>query len=123
MVKTKLIDGYPFVNYCKETFPAEETLKRSRDFYEWLSQRRTVRDFSDKPVSREVIEHIILTASSAPSGAHKQPWTFCAVGDPAIKKQIRTEVEKEEYESHHGRMSGWPISGPCKPTGTKSSLK
>ena len=69
-----------------------------------MDKRRTFRDFSDKPVPKEVIENIILTASTAPSGAHKQPWTFCVVSDPEIKKQIRIEAEKEEYESYHGRM-------------------
>lgn len=104
MVKTKLIDGYPFVCYSKETFPAGEMVNRSRDFFEWMDKRRTVRDFLDTPVPKAVIENIILTASSAPSGAHKQPWTFCAVSNPDIKKQIRIEAEKEEYESYHGRM-------------------
>ena len=104
MVKTKLIDGYPFISYSKETFAAEEMIKRSHNFYEWMENRRTVRDFSDKPVPRGVIEDIIRTASTAPSGAHKQPWTFCVVSDPQIKKQIRMEAEKEEYESYHSRM-------------------
>jgi len=104
MTKTKLIDGYPFVSYSKESYTLEDMKKRSDEFYHWMDARRTVRDFSDKPVPKEVIENIILTASSAPSGAHKQPWTFCVVSDPAIKKQIRTEAEKEEYESYHGRM-------------------
>jgi nitroreductase len=53
----------------------------------------------------EVIENIIKTASSAPSGAHKQPWTFCVVRNPDIKKQIRTAAEKEEYINDNGRMS------------------
>ena len=104
MVKTKLIDGYPFISYCKETFAAEEMIKRSHNFYEWMEKRRTVRDFSDKPVPRAVMEDIIRAASTAPSGAHKQPWTFCVVSDPHIKKQIRMEAEKEEYESYHSRM-------------------
>jgi nitroreductase len=104
MAKTKLIDGYPFVSYTKETFPAVEMQKRSFEFYKWMDKRRTVRDFSDKSVPKEVIENIILTASTAPSGAHKQPWTFCVVSDPEIKKQIRTEAEKEEFESYNGRM-------------------
>lgn len=104
MTKTKLIDGYPFVSYSKETYSVNEMQKKSNEFYSWMDARRTVRDFSDKPIPKEVIENIILTASSAPSGAHKQPWTFCVVCDPAIKKQIRTEAEKEEYESYHGRM-------------------
>ncbi len=104
MTKTKLIDGYPFVSYSKETFSTEEMTRRSNDFYEWMENRRTVRDFSDKPVPKEVIEKIVLTASTAPSGAHKQPWTFCIVSDPEIKKQIREEAEKEEFESYNGRM-------------------
>jgi nitroreductase len=104
MIKTKLIDGYPFVAYSKETFSPEETVKKSSEFYEWMDKRRTVRDFSDKEVPKEVIENIIMTASTAPSGAHKQPWTFCVVSDAAIKSQIRIEAEKEEYESYNGRL-------------------
>jgi len=105
MVKTKKIDGYPFVSYAKETFSSPAMIQKSDEFYKWLDKRRTIRDFSDKPVPKEVIENIILSASTAPSGAHKQPWTFCVVSDPAIKKQIRTEAEKEEFESYNGRMS------------------
>lgn len=104
MVKTKLLDGYPFVSYSKETFSASQMVQKSNEFYEWMDKRRTVRDFSAEPVPKEVIEKILLTASTAPSGAHKQPWTFCVVTDPVIKKQIRTEAEKEEYESYNGRM-------------------
>ena len=80
-------------------------LQRSRDFYQEMNTRRTLRMFSDKPVPRELIEHLLMTAGTAPSGAHKQPWTFCAVGDPQIKAQIREAAEKEEYVNYHGRMS------------------
>lgn len=104
MAKSKLIDGFPFVSYSKETFENTEMLDRVKEFNNWMNKRRTIRDFSDKPVNREVIENIILTASSAPSGAHKQPWTFCVVSDREIKKQIRVEAEKEEFESYNGRM-------------------
>ena len=104
MQKTKIIDGYPFVSYFKETYETSEMREKSGRFYEWMDKRRTVRDFSDKPVARDVIENILLTASTAPSGAHKQPWTFCAVSTPVIKKQIRMEAEKEEYDGYHGRM-------------------
>jgi len=104
MSKTKLIDGYPFISYSRETIEPEEMLARAKKYYEWMDKRRTVRNFSDKPVAREIIEIIIRTASTAPSGAHKQPWTFCVVSDPVIKKLIRVEAEKEEYESYHGRM-------------------
>jgi iodotyrosine deiodinase len=105
MQNTKMIDGYPYIRYKKEIFPAVETLQRSQEFYAWMDKRRTVRDFSSKPVANEVIENILLTASSAPSGAHKQPWTFCIVSNPAIKKQIRESAEKEERESYENRMS------------------
>jgi iodotyrosine deiodinase len=86
-------------------YPVEDMLQRSRSFYHEMDQRRTVREFSDKPVPREVIENLLMTASSAPSGAHKQPWTFCVVSDPALKTKIREAAEKEEYENYHGRMS------------------
>lgn len=104
MVKTKLIGGFPFVQYTKETVPATEMIQKSCEFFRWMDKRRTIRDFSDLPVPREVIEQLILTASTAPSGAHKQPWTFCAVSDPAIKKKIREAAEREEYESYQHRM-------------------
>lgn len=101
----KLIDGHPFVAYKHETYTEEEMLFRSKVFYDWMNKRRTIRDFSDKPVPREVIENILLTASTAPSGAHKQPWTFCVVSDPVIKSALRKAAEKEEHESYTSRMS------------------
>ncbi|NJN42846.1 MAG: nitroreductase family protein, partial [Flammeovirgaceae bacterium] len=60
--------------------------------------------FSDQPIPKEVINNLILTASTAPSGAHKQPWTFCVVSNPEIKSQIRKAAEEEEYESYNKRM-------------------
>lgn len=83
----------------------EQLLQISANFFEQMDKRRSVREFSDRPVDIRVIEHIIKTASSAPSGAHKQPWTFCVVEDPAMKNRIREMAEKEEYENYHGRMS------------------
>ena len=105
MNKTKIINGFPFVEYHHQGYSEDETLTRSKYFYEWMDDRRTVRDFSSRTVSLEVIQNIILTASTAPSGAHKQPWTFCLVSDPALKKEIRIAAEKEEEESYKGRMS------------------
>lgn len=64
-----------------------------------------MRNFSTEPVSKEIITNIIMTGSTAPSGANKQPWTYCAVSDPRIKAEIRKAAEKEEYENYHGRMS------------------
>ena len=80
-------------------------LVRSEIFYSWLNKRRTVRDLSDKPIPIEVIENIIKSASSAPSGAHKQPWKFCVVSNPEIKKSIRIAAEEEEKESYEKRMT------------------
>ncbi|HRK55621.1 MAG TPA: nitroreductase family protein [Cyclobacteriaceae bacterium] len=102
--KIKTIDGYEFIEYHHESYSEKETVKRSQSFYKWMDERRTVRDFSDKPIPKEVIDNIILTASTAPSGAHKQPWTFCVVSDPAIKSQIRKAAEEEEFESYNSRM-------------------
>ncbi|HEX4957345.1 MAG TPA: nitroreductase family protein, partial [Lacibacter sp.] len=96
----KLINNHPFTLYKKESFTSDDMLLRSESFYKWMDKRRTCRDFSDKPVPREVIENILLTASTAPSGAHKQPWTFCVVHDAALKQQIRTAAEAEEKESY-----------------------
>ena len=74
----------------------EEMLIRSASFFKNISNRRTVRDFSDKPIEREVIENCIRVAGTAPSGANMQPWHFVLISDPAIKKQIRIAAEKEE---------------------------
>ncbi len=82
-----------------------DSLKKSKSYYEWLDSRRSIREFSSKPVSKEVIENIIKSASTAPSGAHKQPWTFCAISNPEIKSEIRKAAEKEEYENYNSRMS------------------
>lgn len=99
------IQGHPHVRYERETYSLEETQERAKSFYQWLDTRRTVRDISDKPVSKQVVEDLLLGASTAPSGAHKQPWTFCAVSNKEMKKSIREAAEKEEYDSYHGRMS------------------
>lgn len=80
-------------------------LDRANEFYAKLDDRRTVREFSDRPVAREIIELIVKAASTAPSGANKQPWNFCVVSNPNIKAKIREAAEKEEFENYHGRMS------------------
>jgi len=86
----------------KEYSP-EEMIKRSESFYNQVKRRRTVRDFSDKPVSKEVIENCIRAAGTAPSGANLQPWHFVVVSDPKIKKQIRIAAEEEEKEFYKNR--------------------
>lgn len=94
-----------FIPFIHEEFSPEEMAKRSQSFFEQMDNRRSLRFFSDRPVEQKVIENIIRTASTAPSGAHKQPWTFCVVKDPNIKKDIREAAEAEEYENYHGRMT------------------
>lgn len=94
-----------FIPYNRDTYTAEEMTNRSREFREWLDKRRTVRTFSDKAVPKEVMENIIMSASSAPSGAHKQPWTFCVIGNAELKSIIRKAAEEEEHTNYHGRMS------------------
>ncbi len=105
MSATKIINGFPHIPYSREYWDIEKITTASQDYYQWLDQRRTVRDISDKAVPKEVIENLVKAASTAPSGAHKQPWTFCLISNKEIKKQIRQAAEAEEYESYHGRMS------------------
>ena len=94
-----------FIPYISEKVSDDEMRTRAKEFRRKLSMRRSIRHFSDRPVDRKVIEDIIMSAASAPSGANKQPWTFCMVSNPEIKAQIRAAAEKEEHENYHGRMS------------------
>lgn len=85
---------------------SDETMEaNSKAVLAQYQTRRTVRHFSSDPIPMAVVERCILAAGTAPSGAHKQPWHFCLVTDPVIKKQIRAAAEKEEYLNYHGRMS------------------
>ena len=80
-------------------------IERAEGFRSELSRRRSVRDFSADPVSRLLVERAIETAASAPSGAHRQPWHFVVVSDPAVKREIRLAAEEEERLSYESRMS------------------
>jgi nitroreductase len=84
-------------------YSQEEMFDRSRSFLEEIKRRRTVRDFSDKKIPKEVIENCIAVANSAPSGANKQPWHFVVVNNPLIKKKIRVAAEEEEREFYYSR--------------------
>ena len=84
----------PFKN--PHSYSDEEMIKRSKEFYEIMKQRRTIREFSDKSVPRKVIENCIVTAGTAPNGANMQPWHFVVVSDKKIKKEIREAAEVEE---------------------------
>ncbi len=105
MPEQKIQNGFPFIQYAHPRYEATEMQRRSDDFHTWMDQRRTVRDFSEMPIPVSVLENLVKTASTAPSGAHKQPWTFCLVTDPAMKKEIRIAAEAEEKVSYDGRMS------------------
>lgn len=83
--------------------PAAEMQARARAHYEQQKRRRTVRDFDSRPVPREVIEHCLLAAGTAPSGANQQPWHFAVIGDAALKRQIREAAEEEERAFYSGR--------------------
>lgn len=76
----------------------DEMKRRAAEFYADIRQRRTVREFSDRPVPPEVIEDCIRAAGTAPNGANMQPWRFVVVSDPALKRKIREAAEKEERE-------------------------
>ncbi len=103
--KNKLINGYKHSLYESTFLSEEELLKTSKQFFDHLNKRRSVREFSDREVSKEAIENIIKSASTAPSGAHKQPWTFCAISNSELKSKIREAAEVEELENYSGRMS------------------
>lgn len=94
-----------FIPYQAQSFTSEESLKRSEAFYDFMQTRRSVREFSSDPVDKRVIENIIKTAGTAPSGAHKQPWSFCAVSNQELKSSIRKMAEEEEFVNYNGRMS------------------
>jgi len=105
MDEEKQVNGFRHVRHRHQTLDEAEIIDRSHSFYKKLDSRRSVREISDLNVPREVIEKLILSASTAPSGAHKQPWTFCAVSNPEIKSKIRVAAEKEEKQSYDSRMS------------------
>ncbi|MCH4822792.1 nitroreductase family protein [Gramella lutea] len=103
--KEKMINGFRHIEYKGESLSEAEVIQRSKDFYQAMDKRRSVRHFSNKAVPECVIENIIKTAGTSPSGAHKQPWKFCAVSNPELKSRIREAAEKEEIENYSSRMS------------------
>ena len=86
----------PLTDYCK--FPEAEMKRRASEFYVEMRRRRTVRNFSDQPVDRSIIEDCLRTAATAPSGANQQPWSFIVVSDLTVKRRIRDSAEKIEKE-------------------------
>lgn len=96
-------DNVPLEGY--ETLSEAEMQSRAEAVYETLRKRRTIRDFSDKPVPRELIETCIKAAGTAPSGANHQPWHFVAISNPETKRKIRIAAEAEEREFYDKRAS------------------
>jgi nitroreductase len=92
---------HPLSSYV--AYPEEEMCVRAADFRAEMQRRRTVREFSERPVPRRLIEDCLRTAMTAPSGANLQPWHFVVVTDPALKKQIREAAEEEERTFYQGR--------------------
>jgi nitroreductase len=93
----------PLSEYCE--YPVEEMKRRTANFYADIRRRRTVRDFSNRPVPREIIENCLLAAGTAPNGANMQPWHFVVVGNPAVKRKIREAAEAEERAFYSERAS------------------
>jgi len=104
----------PYTNRWDPGMPAKDA---AEEFYRCMKKRRSVRDFSSRPVSVRTIEAIIRTAGSAPSGANKQPWRFVCVRNPELKRQIRLGAEKEEREFYSQR-AGRQWLNDLEPLGT-----
>uniref|UniRef100_A0A914CIN7 Nitroreductase domain-containing protein n=1 Tax=Acrobeloides nanus TaxID=290746 RepID=A0A914CIN7_9BILA len=92
------------IPYIGVSYSEAEMLKRSQLFYESMKLRRSVRTFSSQQIPLKLIQNLIKTAGSAPSGANLQPWTFCVVGTDVIKRKIREIVEYEEQMNYSRRM-------------------
>ena len=92
----------PMTPYVPKRLAPEDQQNRANTFFEQMDRRRSVRFLSDEPVPLELLELAIRTASTAPSGAHKRPWTFVVTGDPEVKRQIREAAEEEERTSYEG---------------------
>jgi nitroreductase len=113
-----LEDAYPFVPLDFARIDLEESARRAEAFYREMDARRSVRMFADDPVPRELIEQAIRTASTAPSGAHRQPWTFVAVSDPGLKREIRRAAEEEERVNYLENRMNEEWQAALAPLGT-----
>ncbi len=105
----------PWSTYLE--YPLDEMHKRASAFYDEMKRRRTIREFSNRPVSQEIIENCLMTAGTAPSGANMQPWHFVAVSDAKTKNQIRKEAEEAEKEFYQNRAPSYWLEA-LAPLGT-----
>lgn len=96
---------------------SDEMVLRARQFRDFMKSRRTIRDFSDRPVPREAIEACIEAAATAPSGANHQPWHFAVIGSPDLKHRIREAAEKEE-RAFYAEKAGTEWLAALEPLGT-----
>ncbi len=102
-------------------YPASEMISRSRSFYSDIKRRHSIRSFSDRPVSREIIENCIRAAGTAPSGANHQPWHFVAISSAEIKNQVREKAEQEERAFYNDRKAGEIWLNALEPLGTDAN--
>lgn len=112
------MDKYKFVplsTYLE--YPPNEMHKRASEFYDEMKRRRTIREFSNRPVPKEIIENCLMTAGTAPSGANMQPWHFVAVSDPKTKNQMRKETEEVEKDFYQNRAPAYWLEA-LAPLGT-----
>ena len=98
-------DEAEFIPYTLPRLTPEQMVAQSRAFFEEMNSRRSARVFSKDPIPLEAVRNCIDTACTAPSGAHKQPWTFCLVTNPRLRADIRKAAEEEEFRNYYGRMS------------------
>lgn len=109
---------FPLADY--EELPIPEMLKRSSNFYDLMKKRRSVREFSNREVPREIITNSLLAAGTAPNGANMQPWHFVVVSDPAVKREIRVAAERVEHEFYNKRAPAYWLDA-LKPLGTNEN--
>eukprot|EP00088_Acartia_fossae_P012462 TRINITY_DN16425_c0_g1_i2.p1 TRINITY_DN16425_c0_g1~~TRINITY_DN16425_c0_g1_i2.p1 ORF type:complete len:300 (+),score=47.16 TRINITY_DN16425_c0_g1_i2:30-929(+) len=103
-IKPALEEDLPHVPFQFEQLDEATMLEKSKLFYQEMNKRRTLRFYSTKPVSKEIIDNIIRTAGTAPSGAHTEPWTYVVVSNQDVKREIRDIIENEEYINYTQRM-------------------
>lgn len=111
-------DRLPLMDY--QEYPVDEMQRRADWFYSEIRRRHTLREFSDRPVPRSIIETCLMAAGTAPNGANHQPWFFCAIGSPEMKKKVREAAEVEE-RAFYGGKAGEEWLDALKPLGTDAS--
>ncbi|CAD5221734.1 unnamed protein product [Bursaphelenchus okinawaensis] len=98
------LHNYKEVLYLPIKFSEEEMMAKSQAFYEYMKLRRSVRCFSDKDISLKLVQNLVKTAGTAPSGANLQPWTFCVIHSRKIKRSLRAMIEEEEQRNYTRRI-------------------